>query len=187
MTLPEVKAAVADLQSFITDGAIETYYKYANLIEDGIIVDLGTGWGKSFIALCLSNPTNKVCSTDTGDAPIRNGWAKDVTDYWDKLVLLRDEKGAFNGLLVGVPAEETMDQFGPETIDILHLDNWEQINNTDSTEMFERWFKKIKKGGYLLARNYGHESRPEYTASLDKATQDFTKLEKEELIQVYQK
>jgi len=188
VTLEKVKEEVADIPSFITDGDIDCYYKYANLLTGGTILDIGTGWGKSFIALALSNDSNKVYSVDPGETPIANGWAKNVDQYTDKIISLRNEKKVVNGFFSPTTTEKVIsDLVDDDTVDLLHIDNWVGINNTDSTDMLTDLFKKVKKGGYILARNYGHASRPGYTASLDRATKDLTKLEQMGLIQVYQK
>lgn len=186
MTLEKIQLLVDDIPSFITEGAINCYYKYANLINKGEILDIGTGWGKSLVALAKSNPSNHVVSVDPGYSPVGNSWASDLIDYEKKIKKLLKVKKVSNVTFIRNDIESVIGNYPDETFDILHLDNWPEINGVDSTDMFRRWFKKVKKGGYILARNYGHASRLPYTYSLDKATFTYKKIEMMEMIQVYQ-
>src|SRR4051812_45290646 len=95
VSLDTLKEIVADMPSFITDEDLACYLKYANKV-DGIIVDLGTGWGKSAVALALANPMNTVITLDNGAYPIYQQWASNIPEYSRKLNDIFKEKGAKN-------------------------------------------------------------------------------------------
>lgn len=187
MNLEEVIAKVAKLPSFITDGDIECYYKYANLISNGLIVDLGTGWGKSMLSLALSNSTNQIITADPGIAPISSNWAKDIKDYVQKIEGIIEENNLKSNIIFfPISGEELLDKV-IDKIDILHIDNWVEINQTDSTAFFKLWFSRVKDGGYLLIRNYGYGDREPYTKSVERAMEGLKKIEQMGLITVWQK
>src|SRR3990167_4734352 len=112
MTEEEVIAKAQTMKSFITDDDIKCYYKYANLINHGIILDLGTGWGKSMIALGLSNESNRVISCDTGSYPIAQNWAEDEIEYEEKINKIIKDFNLMNnvGFVLGA-AEDFVPQY----------------------------------------------------------------------------
>lgn len=187
MTLEEIIKQVSYLPTFMHEDDMGCYFKYANQFNNGIIVDLGTGWGKSMLSLALSNETNQVISCDSGSYPVYQGWASDKKDYQNKI----QELIAKNNLVGKVQffledAELVLDRV-IDSIDLFHIDNWLEINQTDSSSLLESWIDKVKLGGYLLMRNYGHGDRQPYTDSVDKATKGLTKIETMGLVTVFQK
>lgn len=187
MNLDEVLAKTEEIKSFILDDDIRTYYKYANLVNNGLIVDLGTGWGKSMLSLALSNPTNQIITVDPGIAPISMNWAKDTEDYTQKIEGIIEENNLKSNIaFFPISGEDLLDKV-IEKIDILHIDNWVEINQTDSTAFFKQWLKRVKDGGYLLIRNYGYGDREPYTDSVNRAMAGLEKIEQMGLITVWRK
>ena len=74
-----------------------------------------------------------------------------------------------------------------QRVNLVHIDNWVEINNINSTSLLEKWIDIIIQGGYLLARNYGRSDREGWNESVDKATQGLNKIETMGLITVFQK
>lgn len=188
MSLKTVKDRLVDLPSFITDDDIACYYKYSRLVH-GIVLDVGTGWGKSFVALASSNPRNNVYSIDPGTTPIQQGWAKDAVDYANKIYdLILNKKKLKNAyfLPVGVGLWPPL-QVAKNTFSLIHLDNWVELNQVGSDELLTNLISMVKPGGYILFRNHGHNDRQPYTDSIDRVTKDLTFIEKKGMIAVYQK
>ncbi len=186
MSVEEIIDKVSSLSSFILDDDIKVYYKYANLINDGLIVDLGTGWGKSMISLALSNPSNEVITCDPGNYPIAMNWAKNGKEYTKKIEKLVSDFGLDNVDFYLGEAEELVEHELGE-IDILHIDNWSEINSIDSTDLLKAWISKVKKGGYLLFRNYDRGDREFWTSSINNVTNGLKRFDELGLVAVFQK
>lgn len=187
MTLEEIKTAVSPIPSFITDDDLACYYKYANLLKEGsLIIDLGTGWGKSMLALALSSSRNVVFSCDSGHYPIYMKWAEDTTSYEEQIDKLIQEHGLEKRVSFYLQtAEEFVELLLAPSL--VHIDNWAEINNTDSNFLLSKWIDKLRVGGYLLCRNYGRGDREGWTASVDRATAKMTRIEQMGLITIFQK
>ena len=187
MSLEEIIQAVSFLPTFMPEEDIECLYKYANLINHGVIVDVGTGWGKSMLILGLSNRKNQVITCDPGDYPIHQNWAEDLKDYKQKInKIIIDFDLKSNIQFFPDKAEDLINRL-VEEIDIIHFDNWAEISNTDTSALLKEYVDKLLYGGYFLARNYDRGDRQPYTDSVDKATKGLKKIETMGLITVWQK
>ena len=187
MTLDDIKKKIIELPTFITDGDLECYYKYANLINNGLIVDLGTGWGKSMLSLAYSNSTNRIITCDPGNILIYTGWSKTPIGYEKRINEMIEEAGFKDKIRFYLATAEDMLERIIEPVDILHIDSWVEIRNVDSTEFLKKWADKVKKGGYLLMRNYGYADRQPFTDSVDRAMVGLKQIEQMGLITVFQK
>jgi hypothetical protein len=186
MTLEEITKAVEVLPTYMFEDDISCFYKYANLIHGGIICDVGTGWGKSMAVLGMANSENDVITCDPGDYPVAMNWATDNTHYTYRIQeIIRNFhlEAVVDFKLMGIQ------QLLPDLpqVDILHFDNWPELNGADATELLQQCIAKIKIGGYLLFRNYGRGDRSELTESADRATVGMKEIEQIGLIKVYQK
>lgn len=187
MTCEEVKEAVSNIPTFITDEDIECYFKYANKFDYGWILDLGTGWGKSMLSLALSNKTNAVISCDPGDYPIYQNWAKDTKEYGEKINKLIEDNDLV-GVVTFYPIEaKSMVNLIDTRINLIHIDNWVEINNTDSSPLLDKCVDLLFKDGYLLVRNYGRSDREGWNESVGKITGKLKRIETMGLITVFQK
>jgi hypothetical protein len=185
-TLEQIIEIVSVLPSYIQNADIECYYEYANLFQNGLIVDLGTGWGKSMSALALANESNQIITCDPGDYPIATNWAKDVEDYTDKIIKIIDDFNLDNVNFYPETAEELLTH-SLRPVNLLHMDNWSEINSIDCSKLLKVWVAKIIDGGYMIFRNYGRGDRPDWTKSVDAATEGLKMLETHGEIIIYQK
>ena len=187
MNLEEIVQAVEFLPTYMPEDDIKCLYKYANLVKDGLIVDVGTGWGKSMLVLALSNKKNQVITCDPGDYPIAMNWAKDIEEYTQKIEkIIMDFDLKSNIQFFPDRAEDFTDRL-VEGADMIHFDNWPEISGVDTTDLLKEYIDQLLYGGYFLARNYGRGDRQAYTDSVDKATEDLRKIETIGLITVFQK
>ncbi len=187
MNVEEIIQAVSILPTFMPDDDIRGYYKYANLIHQGTIVDLGTGWGKSMAVLGLSNKENEIITCDPGDYPIYQNWVSGVDDYIVKInQIITDFSLNENVYFFPTTADELFEQL-VDDIDLLHIDSWAEIRSIDTSEFLRKWIDKVLIGGYLLFRNYGRSDTEGWTKSIDKVTKDLKKIERIGLISIWQK
>lgn len=157
MTANEIIQAVADIPAYILDDDIRLYYEVLHDLPAGSkVLELGTGWGKSAIAMALCNPYITIHTIDNGHDPISFSTKyKDVEDYEASI------RGAFaahnvkniefqigNLYNIEIPKEE---------YDVLHID----LTVDTEVPMLKRWIKALNQGGILLNRNYDRH-QPEF-------------------------
>lgn len=138
-TIERIKEAVKDLPSYILDDDLAVYAEYAPKVKT--IVDVGTGWGKSALALSTANEDAEVFTFDTGQQPIASGSYKNVKEYNQAMnILFGNNAIYFNHIVI------------PTMIDLLHLD---LMPFDDIHGLLEWWLPRTTK--YLLYRNFERE------------------------------
>jgi 2-polyprenyl-3-methyl-5-hydroxy-6-metoxy-1,4-benzoquinol methylase len=167
----ELAEFVSDLHPHIFDEDIAVYNKYANLVNDTYILDVGTGLGKSALALALANLTNNVHTFDDGSKAIEYGWATSLNEY----------KAMIEERILRAPnlyfAFEDILQAKIPTVGLFHLDDEEEEG-----KILAKVFPHIKHGGILLVRNYLR-----FKETVDRICKGCQYLESKGLIQVIKK
>ena len=149
MTVEEIIQAVNDIPTFVTGDDIKLYHKYASSLPEGsIIFDMGTGMGKSAIALALSNPNVEVFTVDNGDYPVMRGWVNSLSEYIDKVNENIEKHGVGNITFLVDDVFEIPDLDIPK-IDLFHLD----FETKREAEALKRFIEFVTPGGILLIRN----------------------------------
>lgn len=166
-----------DLEVYVLPDDIRLYQKYVYPLEKGSkIMDLGTGWGKSVLAMALSNPGVDIWTIDTSEHPIANNFARDQFDYIKNIIERFRSYGVFNiypilNNVMGI--EVPIRYFDVLSVD-LHLDMEQQG--------LQQWYPSVKHGGIIFARN--HIRYPKLAAELFKRD---TLLDEAGEIRVYKK
>lgn len=142
MTIEEVKEKTLIVFSRLGQGDQETLYKYAQMVpENGLIVDIGTNFGMSCLTMALSSlPSVKVITMD----PFKN----------DKFPNFVRSFGLNKKVLyVQKTSDAVGEQWDETPIDLLFIDG---IHNYDGvTNDIKGLGKYVRKGGYILAHDYG--------------------------------
>jgi len=140
----------------------EWYTRLENLPDDSVIVDFGTGWGKSAASLALSAPRCNVYTFDIGDVYLlqRNvetyeEYEKAVNDYLAKA-------GAGNATFTRGSSLEVP---WNKPIDILNIDS-DHTYETTKKEI-ERWVPFVKPGGLVFFHDYEHPRCPGVRQAID--------------------
>lgn len=152
MTSEEIGKSVLPLGSWMFQGDIDIYYKYARLLPDGaIVVDVATGRGVSALAMAMANPKIQVVTVENGQTMLFNKWATDKEDYIKKIYDLCKERDVSNIKLV-YQDFFTFDyklHFGSISVDMFHVDD-----ENKEGDMLRIGYDNLKAGGYALVRNY---------------------------------
>ena len=167
---------VKDIDSYILNSDLEIYRKYiSDLPNNPTILDVGTGKGKSAIAMSLCNPRSKVITVDNGTMPVVNRWAKNEQDYEVNIHRTIKIHGIDNCKFICDDIFNIIDDL--PKIDVFHLDD-EELEG----DILEAILPLIKSGGVLLIRNYLR-----FKERVDQLCKGYEFLEYEGLIQVIKK
>lgn len=149
MVAEEIIAKVSDIpSSYVLDDDIRLYQKYLSLLPNGSrVLDLGTGWGKSVVAMALSNPNVEITTIDDGSYPVYQKWSTQET-YLERLNQRFQDHGVTN--IKAVQGDLLTMPLPTEDFDLLHLD---MMGETEA-EVLKRWLPKLKNNGYALIRNF---------------------------------
>lgn len=118
-----------------------------------LIVDFGTGWGKSASSLGLSNPNSVVYTFDIGLVHMnasrsKEQYIQEVNDYITK-------SGATNvHFTLGSSLEVPWDK----EIDVLNIDS-DHLYETTKLEV-NRWLPFVKAGGLVFLHDWDHPRCP---------------------------
>jgi predicted O-methyltransferase YrrM len=174
MTAEEVIKSVSSIPSYILDDDIKLYHQYASKLgKDDLIVDVGTGLGKSAYALALSTEA-MVLSFDTGEYPLARNWATSMDAYIEMIEKGAKERGIDN--LNFFVNDITTVPFNP--ISLFHLDAEKLIEEN----ILEYILPFVKQDGILLIRNYDRCKE-----EIDRICKSYLYLENKGKIQVIKK
>jgi tRNA A58 N-methylase Trm61 len=138
------------IPSYILDEDIALYFNYASSLSDGaIVVDTGTGLGKSAVSLAMSNSKIHVYTYEYLKYPIERGWTDSETSYKEQIKDLFNQADATNYTLFieDILAENNS---VPSEINLFHLDG----ETETEVEILNKHVSKVINGGYVLVRNY---------------------------------
>lgn len=176
MTVEEVQLAVKDMISYVLNGDINIYHKYVSQLKPGSLVgDFATGWGKSVVAMALSNPQVMIHTIDNGEAPQYNNWASDINDYVKKIDLEFKKHNAKN--IIFTLGDFLIDFVPSEIYDLVSFDT-----PIKEAHVLKRWLPSLRPGGIALVRNYKR-----FKDEADKVLKGYEYLEYDGLIQVVRK
>ena len=183
MTPKEINEKLLDVHSYVLEGDIFLYHKYVSpMFEGERIIDLGTGYGKSAMAMALSNPDVQIISIDDGSMPLSNNYVENISSYRETLEISFNDHGVDNIQVLVGDILEIADRFPEESFDLLHIDMMIQFD----VEALEKWLPKLRIGGILLLRNY-ERKREEFDKILAKfPTINFLETISGSIIYVYQ-
>jgi predicted O-methyltransferase YrrM len=138
------------------------YNRLEKLPPGSIIVDFGTGWGKSAASLGLSAPDSKVYTFDIGDVYLTQRNVETYEEYEATVNKYLADTGATNVIFKrGSSLEVRWDT----PIDILNIDS-DHTYETTKAEML-RWIPYVKEGGLVFFHDYEHPRCPGIRQAID--------------------
>lgn len=162
MTDEQILAAVDNIPSSVYEPEMKMWHKYLAPLDKPLIVDFGTGWGKSAIALALANDTGTVHTFDIGDVYVNQhahygDW--EVNNHEDYERVVRNyiaEKGLTDRVIFTVESSETRPLIA--NIDVLNIDSNHTYEGT--FKEINIWVPEVKKGGLVFFHDYDHPKAP---------------------------
>lgn len=178
MSPKELQARVEDLPSYILDDDFIIYHRYIPLIKDEII-DLGTGWGKSAIAMAILNPESTIYSFDDGSYPIYQKWngIKNEKDYEKELEKQFEKHNVDNITLVVSNLINVPVAFDARW-KLIHFD----LTKEQELEALRVWLPRVEINGLALIRNFDRVKD-----NLGGLLDDFEYIDQGGLIHVYRR
>ena len=169
MSIEEILNQVSNIPSSVYEPEIKMWFKYIKDMKSPVIVDFGTGWGKSAIALALSNPTAKVMTCDIGDIHVRNrahyaDWV--VNNHEDYVRVVKNylkEKGVSDR--VDFRLQSSLKTPWQRDIDVLNIDSDHTYEGTKAEIL--RWIPFVKKNGLIFFHDYEHPNAPGVKQAID--------------------
>lgn len=164
MDVEEVIRRVEKIPSYTTPEEIRQWHKYLNgqLPDGSLIVDFGTGWGKSACALGLiGGPTVSVLSLDTGKEQMDNRNVLNFNDYGIKLENFQRDADVHNVIHYFASCQDFdiarwLLERHKRQFEVWNLDcEWRDEAHT--RKEIERWFPYLKTGGLFFAHSFKHE------------------------------
>lgn len=166
MTFEKIKESVSNIPSYILDDDLKTYYKHVSVLpENSIVLDIGTGLGKSAIALALSNLMVQVITIDNAKYPIERGWTKSKVDYKHEMRREFKKRDIENIELIVDEAESVLEQIKFK-LDLFHLDGEKETE----IGLLKLVFPKLDSGGIILLRNFDRMDLEEIKEILNQTT-----------------
>lgn len=178
MSPKDLQEKVADLPSYILDDDFIIYHRYIPLMKDEI-VDLGTGWGKSAIAMALLNPSITIYSFDDGSYPIYQKWngIQNEKDY--EAELEREfEKHEVKNITLVVTNLVTVPVAFDSRWQLIHFD----LTKEQELEALRVWLPRVEINGLALIRNFERLEE-----NIGELLNDFEKIDQGGLIHVYRR
>lgn len=150
MTAEEIIKACGNIPSTVFESEQKLWWKYLkDLSGELVIVDFGTGHGRSAASLALSCPNGIVYTFDTGTPHINsNQTPSEYEAQTNKFIL---DTGAFNFIFT---MESSLTKKWNKKIDVLNIDSSE-LYDSAKAEM-TKWIPWVKKGGLVFFHDYEH-------------------------------
>ena len=161
MLFQELLEKTKHIPSSVYEPEQEMWLKYLAPIEGNpLLVDFGTGWGKSAVSLALTCPQAEVVTFDPGDVYCLQRNVENHEAYLEKVRGYIETAGVTNiRHLLG--NSTTIDQpavTGGREIDILNIDSDHTYETT--TKEIKRWVPLVKLGGIVMFHDYEHPNAP---------------------------
>jgi len=122
-------------------------------VRPSLLVELGTHFGESYFGFCQAVAENgvpcKCYAIDTWQGDSHAGYY-DESVFQDVQTYNSTNYGNFSTLLRDT-FDHASDQFGAETIDLLHIDGLHTYGAVKHD--FETWFPKVRPGGLVLVHD----------------------------------
>lgn len=155
MTIEEILTRTSHIPSTVYKPEQEMWLKHPTP-SGALIVDFGTGWGKSAASLALCNPDSLVKTFDTGEPYIIQKNVAGIEEYRQKVLEYLDIAGVKNvEFSVGDSTEKIVDN-----IDFLNIDTSHQYE--DFLIALKEWIPRVKDGGLVSLHYWAH---PVFTGS----------------------
>ena len=137
--IEEILEKIKHIPSNVSDDDTRMHVKYlADLPEEAIILDFGTGWGKLVISIALACPQATIFTFDPG-TPYQN-YEKIVTGYLESYKNIHFE------------ISNSHDYVWIEEVDALSIDASHTYEDTKFE--IERFYPFVKLGGLILMHDY---------------------------------
>ena len=165
MTIEEILEKTNHIPSSVYAEEQTLWLKYLkDLPEHPLIIDFGTGWGKSAVSLGLACPQGMVLTFDTGTVYVLHDNVKNLNEYALQVEENIRKSGVANvqhflkSSIEGNPQEFVI-KFGKKTgIDVLNIDSDHDYEITKK-EM-RAWMPLVKTGGIIMFHDYEHPMCP---------------------------
>lgn len=168
---------VDDIPAYVLEDDIRLYQKYmSKLPDESDVIDVGSGLGKSALALAAANPRVTVWSFDSGEYPIQRKWTDSLENYAQYLNIQRELKGLTNVFFTIGDLFKIDKSIGD--IELIHIDGESGFEE----KALEFLLPMVNKGGIILMRNYDRCKQ-----AVDKICQRCEFLENKGKIQVIRK
>ncbi len=150
MTIEEIVQACGNIPSTVFEPEQRLWFKYIkDLPGEPVIVDFGTGHGRSAASLALSCPQGVVFTFDTGEPYINvNQTPQEYEDETNKFIL---DTGAVNFVF---SLESSLEKKWSLEIDVLNIDSNESYDSAKSE--ITKWVRYVKTGGLVFFHDYEH-------------------------------
>lgn len=141
-----------------------------------VIVDFGTGWGKSASSLALACPQGTVYTFDLGDVHINQTCSAE--EYIEKVNNYINQAGVSNYVFT---RENSHTKEWDKEIDVLNDDSDHTYPTTKGE--IERWVPFVKQGGLVFFHDYEHPRCPGVRQAIDEYIEEHHNLELLEVTQ----
>lgn len=154
MTITEILERTSHIPSSVHSPEQEMWLRrLEDLPGNPVIVDFGTGWGKSASSLALACPQGWVHTYDIGTVHINaqrseNQYCQEVLDYIKK-------SGAEN---VSFTLQSSLEVIWTRGIDVLNIDS-DHTYETTKAEI-EKWIPWVNVGGLVFLHDWMHPRCP---------------------------
>lgn len=188
LPLDSILRKIDHIPSYTLKGEIELWYDLLkDLPQDAVIIDHGTGWGKSACALAMCAPQAQVITFDTGEAAIANGNSKNYNDYFSKVEEYRNKAYVTNirqfvgacqdtGQYAGFDIQKFLFNKHRQYFEVWNLDC---VHNDEAHTIKEisRFFPYLRPGGLMFVHDYKHWQTDDVRNAVDKELKDKQKVE----------
>lgn len=160
MELKELIKRTDHIPSSVYEPEQALWLKYLkDLPGTPMIVDFGTGWGRSAASLALACPQAMVTTFDIGVTYVQHGNVKTLEEYKEVVAGYLGKAGVTN------VKHEIMNSLDPNSvegeepfIDVLNIDSDHSYEAT--VKEMAKWIPLVKKGGIIMFHDFEHPNAP---------------------------
>ncbi len=161
MTIDEIIKRTSHIPSTVYESEQAMWLRIiSNLEGNPVIVDFGTGWGKSASSMGLCNSKATVYTFDVGTEHINDARSKD--DYIDEVGAYIKKSGAVN---VRFDMTSSLEVSWDKEIDVLNIDSNHLYEH--AKKEINRWLPLVKVRGIVFLHDWEHEKFPGVRAAWD--------------------